>query len=190
MVVIHGRKFSRAVKCSPSVMLIKTHGMLLVGVSATFLQDSIISLLRASAASELPSHVWNYKRCLCSLKGITNLTALEPLADVFCSAEFFSTKWKPLQEGNCVGRKLLRDLRETRTRWERRLLLARFLSAVALKPLFFWNWCKLAKFPELSGRRCNVAFWLDYSKWQKNILTSEKSNYQNFRSPVIYVKAV
>jgi len=58
MVEIHGRKFSRAVKCSPSVMLIKTHDMLLVHVLATFLQDFIISLLRAAAAALGPlSHV-------------------------------------------------------------------------------------------------------------------------------------
>lgn len=149
-------------------MQIKTHDTLLVCISATFLQDSIVSPLRAAAAPEPLSNVWNNKRCLCSLQSIINPKALESLADVFCYAELFCAKWKPLQEGNCVwGKKLLRDLRETFTRW---LVLARFACTVALKPLCFWVWCKLEKFPELSDRRFNAAFSLEYSKWQKNIL--------------------
>lgn len=105
MVGIHSRKFSRALKCSHSVMQIKTQDMLLVCISATFLQDSVVSQLRVAAAPEPLSNVWNNKRCLCSLNSIVNPKDLESLTDAFCCAELFCTTSKPLQEGNCVWEK-------------------------------------------------------------------------------------
>lgn len=71
--------FSWAVKCSPSVMPIKPHGMLLANVLVAFCRI----LLSLHRAAQLPSPFLSNKRCLCSLNSITSLTALEALTDVF-----------------------------------------------------------------------------------------------------------